>query len=246
MWYFAIHGAWFSGFIKDHVSWGDGEVEGGGGGGTGTCGIDEGHEVYAGSLTQKGSGIGDGIYMHASNEIGVVWEQDSDWDRDQWFFARLFQPERDDFLGWFRATEDDPITYAVWKNVAATGSGSNYFRELGDMPTPSYCVPRCVHWVDLNGDGLDDFCCISPNGDLYASINNGDGTDDRWPTFTSLGKIKQNGRNDWFWVADDVRTTTWTNSRSCAQGRDDDGLNAAPGARHITEMRLTNHGPMEA
>lgn len=44
--------------------------------------------TYAGGLTQRGSGVGDGIYMHESHDVGIIWEQDSDFDRGQWFFAR--------------------------------------------------------------------------------------------------------------------------------------------------------------
>lgn len=45
--------------------------------------------VYAGGLTQRGSGVGDGIYQHESQEKGVVLTVQSGFDRDQWFFARL-------------------------------------------------------------------------------------------------------------------------------------------------------------
>jgi hypothetical protein len=41
-------------------------------------------------------------------------------------------------------------------------------------------------------DGLDDFVCIGLDGTAYASINNGDGTSSSHPTFTYMGKWKQN------------------------------------------------------
>jgi hypothetical protein len=35
------------------------------------------------------------------------------------------------------------------------------------------------------------------------------------------------GRDDWLWLNDYGRTTTYTNTRSCAQGKEGDGLNVA-------------------
>jgi hypothetical protein len=146
--------------------------------------------------------------------------------------------------------------------------------------------------------GLDDFVCIAPNGDAFASINEGNGNANTPPTFHSIGLWKENvgwtqehivladidgdgradycywddggniwcwrngwiddvpeywqnlgmrfpakgmgdahgvrfedingdGRDDWLWVGDDGQTTTWTNARSCASGREGDGLNVA-------------------
>lgn len=37
---------------------------------------------------------------------------------------------------------------------------------------------------------MDDAICISPTGDLHASINNGDGSGSKLPTFTYKGQIK--------------------------------------------------------
>ncbi|KAK8050095.1 hypothetical protein PG994_011825 [Apiospora phragmitis] len=161
-------------------------------------------------LTQKGSGQGDGIYMHSSVEQGIIWEQDSGWDRDQWMFARLWSSAQDDLLGWFRETDDSPITYVVWKNTFGSG------------PV---------------GDGRDDFCCIYGNRDLYCSINNGDGTNDKWPSFTSHSMIKQNegwpqanvrladidgdGRTDYCVLKDNGSIDCWrnggTNSRTLTE-----------------------------
>lgn len=46
--------------------------------------------------------------------------------------------------------------------------------------------------LTIIGDGLDDFCCVNAEGNLYASINNGDGSGGSWPTFTYIGLIKDN------------------------------------------------------
>lgn len=47
-----------------------------------TCEKVAGQATYGG-ITQKGSGIGDGIYTHRSSDKGVRWSWTSDYDRDQ-------------------------------------------------------------------------------------------------------------------------------------------------------------------
>lgn len=47
-----------------------------------TCEKVAGQETYGG-ITQKGSGTGDGIYYHNSNEMGSIWSYTSEFDRDQ-------------------------------------------------------------------------------------------------------------------------------------------------------------------
>lgn len=53
-----------------------------------------------------------------------------------------------------------------------------------------YCIPRGLYFIDMNADGLDDAVCISPNGDLYLSINEGNGDGDKLPTFRYIGLVK--------------------------------------------------------
>ncbi|KAI1841397.1 hypothetical protein JX266_012408 [Neoarthrinium moseri] len=254
-----------------------------------------GDGVYAGGLTQQGSGYDDGIYYHESLGKDIVLTITSDWDRDQWRFARLFSTARDDLVGWF---EKSPgvAAYGVWKNNGDYNTA--VFDKIADMTVDDNCIPRGVRFIDVNGDGLDDFVCIAPNGDVYASINKGNGNAKTPPTFHSIGLWKENvgwtqehivladidgdgradycywddggnircwrngwiddkpkywqnlgmrfaakgmgdahgvrfedingdGRDDWLWVRDDGQTTIWTNARSCASGRDGDGLNVA-------------------
>jgi hypothetical protein len=153
--------------------------------------------------------------------------------------------------------------------------------------------------TDLHlADGLDDLVCIQTNGDMYLSINQGNGVGNTPPTFKTIGLVKPNegypqaqvivgdidgdgrgdygiidaGGNVWFWrnggvtdapeywqalgmrfadqgmgdiaglrfedINGDGRddamwmsvagtTYTWTNARSCVQGKGGDGLNVA-------------------
>lgn len=152
------------------------------------CDQHYGDGVYAGGLTQRGSGEDDGIYRHDSAPMGVVLTVESDYDRNQWFFARLFARERDDFVGWYER-DDGSQWYGVWCN---TGDGVNLFTKIADMSVSIACIPRGVNFIDINADGLDDFVCIGPGGDAYASINQGDGDigTGKPPTFKDIGQIK--------------------------------------------------------
>lgn len=89
-----------------------------------------------------------------------------------------------------------------------------------------YCNPAGLHFIDMNADGLDDLVCIHPNGDLYLSTNNGDGSGGKPPSWTWHGKIastgaKQerirladidgDGRGDYGVVADNGHISFWRN-----------------------------------
>ncbi|KAI1765641.1 carbohydrate esterase family 3 protein [Hypoxylon sp. FL1150] len=155
------------------------------------CDKTAGTGVSAGAETQTGSGYDDGIYYHDSEAMGTILTITSDWDRNQWVFARLFSQDRDDLLGWI-SESDGSITYAVWRN-----DGDGVMTKINDMTNfPNQCIPRGLRFIDLNGDGLDDFVCISnPDGALYGVINNGDGSGSDGPSWTSIGLIKDADSN---------------------------------------------------
>ncbi|GIK05073.1 hypothetical protein Aspvir_009172 [Aspergillus viridinutans] len=152
------------------------------------CDKQYGDGVYAGGLTQRGSGEDDGIYRHDSASMGIVLTVESDYDRNQWFFVRLFARERDDFVGWYERN-DGSQWYGVWRN---TGDEANLFTKIADMNVSIACIPRGVNFIDINADGLDDFVCIGPGGDAYPSINQGDGDigSGKPPSFKDIGQIK--------------------------------------------------------
>tara|TARA_R110002060_G_scaffold48199_3_gene59186 strand:+ start:6690 stop:7388 length:699 start_codon:yes stop_codon:yes gene_type:complete len=149
-----------------------------------TCDKQAGQAQYGG-ITQKGSGEDDGIYSHNSQEMGVIWSYTSEFDRDQWFFARLYGTQYDDLVGWWY--QDNVLTFATWKN-----NGGGKFAKVSDMKTSLFCNPRGIWFVDINADGYDDFLCVSPSGDTLASINNRDGSASSPPTFRNIGTIKNN------------------------------------------------------
>ncbi|KAK7420361.1 hypothetical protein QQX98_002784 [Neonectria punicea] len=147
-----------------------------------------GNGIPAGGKTQRGSGEHDGIYLHKAEEKGVILTVESDWDRNQWRFARLFSRGYDDLVGWFEL-EPGVHAFGVWKNSA---DGQGKFTRIGDLHPNMYCIPRGLHFIDMNADGLDDIVCIGQEGNLYLSINKGDGNGDKPPTFGFLDKIKEN------------------------------------------------------
>ncbi|KAL5362439.1 hypothetical protein BJX96DRAFT_177152 [Aspergillus floccosus] len=190
---------------------------------TGSCEKQYGDGVYAGGLTQRGSGEQDGIYYHSSESKGIVLSVLSDFDRRQWFFARLFRQDRDDLLGWFDKP-DGSVAYGTWRN---TGNPSNMFVKVADTSVGDNCIQPGVNFIDINADGLDDFVCIAKDGTAYASINQGDGTDSMPPSFKYIGKIKVSegypqervrladidgdGRADYCVLADNGDITCWRN-----------------------------------
>ncbi|KAF5660854.1 integrin alpha n-terminal [Fusarium heterosporum] len=187
---------------------------------TNTCDKQPGQAQYGG-ITQKGSGDSDGIYYHDSQEMGTIWSYTSEFDRDQWFFTRLYGSKYDDIVGWWYANEK--LSFATWKN-----NGGGKFSKVSDLDTKLFCNVGGVWWVDINNDGYDDFLCVSPNGDTLASINNRDGTATSPPTFKKIGMIKGNvgfkqdrvrwgdidgdGRADYMIVDDAGNVQAWRNS----------------------------------
>ncbi|KPM46037.1 hypothetical protein AK830_g415 [Neonectria ditissima] len=147
-----------------------------------------GNGIPAGGKTQRGSGEHDGIYLHKAEEKGVILTIESDWDRNQWRFARLFSRNYDDLVGWFEL-EPGVHAFGVWKNSA---DGQGKFTRIGDLHPNMYCIPRGLHFIDMNADGLDDIVCVGPEGNLYLSINKGDGNGNNPPSFEFLDKIKEN------------------------------------------------------
>ncbi|KAJ5496833.1 hypothetical protein N7463_008820 [Penicillium fimorum] len=214
VWYRAIDDAYGDGLISEPVdtdsSWGNGP-----------CEKASGNGIYAGGLTQKGSGEDDGIYYHSSESMGVIYSLYGQKDfSEKIFFAHLYDQERDDILVWHES--ENTVQYQVYKN----NGGSKLFDNPILISVKDNCIPRGVHFIDINGDGLDDFVCISTDGMAYASVNNGDGSNTKAPTFTSLGKWKDSegdqenvrlgdvdgdGRADYCIVASNGDITCWRN-----------------------------------
>ncbi|KAK7216223.1 hypothetical protein V2G26_004226 [Clonostachys chloroleuca] len=162
--------------------------------GDGKTGCDKfaGNGIDAGGLTQRGSGYDDGIYYHNSDDMGILWSAESDWDRGQWKFARLFDTKYDDLLAWL-STGDSSQEYVVWAN---SGDGKAGFKQINNLTPDINCKSATgVNFIDMNGDGFDDLVYIDEDGNAYLSINQGDGdrAAGKAPTFkrvSDTAKIK--------------------------------------------------------
>ncbi|KAK5707630.1 hypothetical protein LTR97_000168 [Elasticomyces elasticus] len=139
--------------------------------------------------TQMGSGSDDGAYIHTSTYIGG--------------FAGFKNPSTVNF--------NNPLPEGVfWADIDGdgvddyvyVGSNSNYGLGValsqggGTFGTYLYFTfsPSCnragVWFVDITGDGRDDFCCLGPDGGLVCWENTA-GSDDRSPNWVALGTVKE-------------------------------------------------------
>lgn len=126
--------------------------------------------------------IDDGQYKHSSQAMGKIHEGWYAGDDTVWF-AQLVNNGAD------RGGERDD-----W--VFSQGEGAIYYREnlgggkFGDKThIPSLeatCKQRGIRWGDVNNDGLDDFICIGPEGNMHVAINDGG----KPPMFRDIGLYK--------------------------------------------------------
>ncbi|KAK0625151.1 family 3 carbohydrate esterase, partial [Bombardia bombarda] len=99
-----------------------------------------------------------------------------------------------------------------------------------------------VRMTDIDGDGRGDYCIIDGGGNIRCWRNGWvDDIPKYWQDlgqrFEAKGKgdyrgvrfvdMNGDGRDDWIWVSDIGAVETWTNARSCAEGKLGDGLNVA-------------------
>ena len=101
--------------------------------------------------------------------------------------------------------------------------------KIDDLLPDMYCIPRGLHFIDMNADGLDDIACIDPDGNLYVSINQGDGGGNKPPSFkmanngaaiktseakqehVKLADIDGDGRGDYVVVDYNGKARVWRN-----------------------------------
>ncbi|KAJ5801621.1 uncharacterized protein N7518_003689 [Penicillium psychrosexuale] len=129
--------------------------------------------------TQRGSGTDDGNYIHNSEDKGRILKITAVGNIHEGInFAQLVNTGgayREGALDELIQTVDGAGTYMYLNN----NNG-----EFGD-PVKIDVKDSCVHWGDVNNDGLDDFICISREGAMYVSINKGGNP----PTFQSIGLV---------------------------------------------------------
>ncbi|KAF5658685.1 killer toxin subunits alpha beta [Fusarium heterosporum] len=114
------------------------------------------------------------------------------------------------------------------------------FKHHGEIKENEGFGQAHVRLADIDGDGRGDYCVIDDKGDIQCWRNGGTGeVPEYWQSlgtrFTSknmgdmngvrFADINGDGRDDWLWVSNVGQTTTYTNGRSCAKGKEGDGLN---------------------
>jgi hypothetical protein len=113
----------------------------------GTCEKSYGNGIYAGGLTQRGSGEDDGIYQHSSESMGTpFWLYGHDDFNEKVFFARMYSQKKNDLLVW-----DDVkgyVRYYLWKN----NGGQKMFSDAIYLDVKDQCIPKGVNFIDINGE----------------------------------------------------------------------------------------------
>ncbi|KAM0258235.1 hypothetical protein ACHAPA_011356 [Fusarium lateritium] len=114
------------------------------------------------------------------------------------------------------------------------------FKAHGEIKKNEGFKQDHVRLADIDGDGRGDYCIIDNKGDIQCWRNGCTGeAPEYWQSlgtrFTSknmgdingvhFADINGDGRDDWLWVSDIGQTTTYTNGRSCAKGKEGDDLN---------------------
>ncbi|OBT92656.2 hypothetical protein VE01_09799 [Pseudogymnoascus verrucosus] len=125
--------------------------------------------------------IDDGKYTHSSQSMGKI-HQGFYVEPDTVWFAQLVNAygadrggERDDWV----FSQPDGIHMRL-------NLGGGTFGDKILIDTKSTCPQEGVRWGDVNNDGLDDFICIGPEGNMYVSLNRGGNP----PQFDSVGLYK--------------------------------------------------------
>ncbi|UKZ74641.1 hypothetical protein TrVFT333_002311 [Trichoderma virens FT-333] len=146
--------------------------------------------------TQQGSGQDDGAYSHdqrvwldaiAANGFIPVGSKVS--------FAQLVNlggadpgGELDELIYCHdEGTVDDPEPGHCF--MILNNQGELNGKEI-EIDIGLKCITRGHRWGDVNGDGLDDFICIGPDGNMYVSINRG-GNPPKFEPLENGGLIKE-------------------------------------------------------
>ncbi|KAL4882936.1 SGNH hydrolase-type esterase domain-containing protein [Aspergillus karnatakaensis] len=137
--------------------------------------------------TQRGSGADDGPYKHkgvAEGKVVTITPVKVDDLGQNIFFAKIHGRVLSSLI-WYDDPDRQKGKFRVYRDWSI---GSTEYIEI-DVNDP--CKPEGVRWGDVNGDGLDDFICIGPEGNMYVSLQN---TNGGGPTFTYLGENMKNPR----------------------------------------------------
>ncbi|KAF5976214.1 putative carbohydrate esterase family 3 protein, partial [Fusarium bulbicola] len=173
----------------------------------------------------------DGTYKHSSTSKGIIMkffrnptaptEKQSRVYAAQIVNAGNAQRggERDDYVAINGDTASEPAVY--WLNDGTGGIDSSSQRVRLDFGQD--CIARGI-WGDVNNDGLDDFICLRPSGEMHVPINQGkdpatfkyvgkwkDAVDGYPQANVRLGDIDSDGRLDYCVISSAGALRCWRN-----------------------------------
>ncbi|SPN96523.1 related to acetylxylan esterase [Cephalotrichum gorgonifer] len=136
--------------------------------------------LYAGNPLIKS----DENYIHDVQGRQDRWVDYKASDRDHKGETRIFFAQLVNLGG---APKGGELDEAIYFSDDTSGREVHMSLNMGDgemgpkvkITIPDSCKTRGIRWGDVNGDGLDDFICISPAGEMYVTINRG-GNPPKW------------------------------------------------------------------
>ncbi|KAL3471764.1 SGNH hydrolase-type esterase domain-containing protein [Aspergillus californicus] len=219
----AIQRAWASDFLTAPLDNGLAEDAT-----TAVCDKKPGEYDYS-KKTQQGSGGDDGPYVHKGVAQGVmltIGPVQLEHVGGTHYWADLDGDGVDELI-WYYDPDDGAGYYRAYYNVRSGSPLSANFMLLDT------CKPKGVRWGDVNADGIADFICIGPEGNMYVSLGHGGII----PKFTTLGLYFENplpglmtqenvrlgdidgdGRLDYCLIAGNGDITCWRNSGTTDKG----------------------------
>lgn len=119
--------------------------------------------LFAGDTTIRD----DGAYRHQSNAKGQIFsERLPSGSMIYWAQLTDFGAPREQALDELVVVDESTDNMWVYVN-----RGGGRFDAKASFKVNHYCIIRGIRWGDINGDGLDDYICIAPDGTPFVAIN---------------------------------------------------------------------------
>ncbi|KAK4442239.1 hypothetical protein QBC34DRAFT_455938 [Podospora aff. communis PSN243] len=142
----------------------------------------------------------DDEYTHRSQLMGYDVRMVVNATENPFMFARLSRDDPRHHLIQYTDETDPALGRKMY-----SGSSTILPRPGGGTRSP-----RGVRWADIDGDGLDDFLCVTLAGEVYATLN--PGFAHRFPQDrVRFADINGDGRVDYCVIADNLDIRCWQN-----------------------------------
>ncbi|KAH6692576.1 hypothetical protein F5X68DRAFT_129659, partial [Plectosphaerella plurivora] len=109
----------------------------------------------------------DGAYRHQSQSKGQIFRERLP-SGCSFYWAQLtdFGAPREQALDELIVIDESTDNMWVYVN-----RGSGRLDPKASFKVNHFCITRGIRWGDINGDGLDDYICIAPDGTPFVAIN---------------------------------------------------------------------------